>query len=271
MILGEHRLRLITGGALALVLGLAVWFGGRPLQFLALLVALVGLFEFYSLFWPGRKRPIAKAIGLAMGAGVVLSHGYDPLWPALFLILPCFLAALLFLFSYGMGEKEAKLGDFAPLVFGGVYIPLVLQLALSFGPLEQVICVLAAIGTDVGGYYAGRSFGKHKIWPSVSPKKTWEGATGGLLLCVLLCVGFGLLREYADVALPALPLPAWVAVGILLNIAAQLGDFFESALKRTQNVKDSGTILPGHGGLLDRIDSLLFVMPAYLVIRQLAG
>ncbi len=271
MILGEHRQRLITGGVLALVLGLCVWFGGRPMQFLALAVALVALFEFYSLFWPGKKRPVAKGLGLAMGAGVVLSHGYDFLWPALFLLVPCFLAGLLFLFSYGLGEKDAKLGDFSPLVFGGVYIPLVLYIALGLSPLEQLLCVLAAIATDAGGYYAGCRFGKHKMWPAVSPKKSWEGAIGGLLLCAAVCVCFGLVREYAEVALPALPLPAWVAVGVALNLAAQLGDFFESALKRTQNVKDSGTILPGHGGLLDRIDSLLFVLPVFLAIRQLAG
>ena len=131
--------------------------------------------------------------------------------------------------------------------------------------------MLAAIATDAGGYYAGCRFGKHKMWPAVSPKKSWEGAGGGLLLCMAVCVCFGLLREYFEVALPALPLPAWVAVGVALNIAAQLGDFFESALKRTQNVKDSGTILPGHGGVLDRIDSLLFVLPVFLAIRQLAG
>ncbi len=270
MISGEHRLRLITGCALAALLAACVVVGGRPLQFLALAVALMGLFEFYAMFWPGKKCPIAKGIGLALGAGVVLAHGYDPMWLIMFLTLPCLLAALFFLFSYGRGE-EVRLGDYVPLIFGGIYIPLTLQMGLGFGPAEQALCVLAAIGTDIGGYYVGCRFGKHKIWPSVSPKKSWEGAIGGLLLCALLCVIFGLLQENVGIGLPALPLPAWVPIGILLNLAAQFGDFFESALKRTLNIKDSGTILPGHGGVLDRIDSLLFVLPAFLLVRQLLG
>ena len=271
MIFGEHRLRLITGGILALVLALCVWYGGLPLLLLTLAVVLVGLFEFYSLFWPGTERAVTKLTGLILGAGLLLAQGSDPLWTHAVLLLYGFAAALLFLFAYGRGETETRLSDYMPLIFGAVYIVLAMRAALVFSPAEQLLCVLAAIGTDVGGYYAGCRFGKNKVWPSVSPKKSWEGSAGGLALCVVLCLGFGLARERFALNLPDLPLAVWVLVGIFLNIAAQMGDFFESALKRTLNVKDSGTILPGHGGLLDRIDSLLFVLPAYLLVRQLVG
>jgi hypothetical protein len=99
--------------------------------------------------------------------------------------------------------------------------------------------------------------GGPKIWPSISPKKTWAGSLGGLATCIVVCVGIGLLLGSADIL-------SFALLGTGLNVAAQLGDFFESALKRWRGVKDSGRVLPGHGGILDRIDSLLFVLPAVL-------
>lgn len=115
---------------------------------------------------------------------------------------------------------------------------------------------LAAFISDTGAYYIGTYLGRARIWPRVSPKKSWAGSIGGLVLCIAMCVGLGLwwgVRPWWQFAM----------LGVLLNAASQLGDFFESALKRTLGVKDSGTLLPGHGGLLDRIDSLLFVVPVY--------
>lgn len=108
---------------------------------------------------------------------------------------------------------------------------------------------------DIGAYYVGRSFGRHKLAPVVSPGKSWEGAAASLATSLLF--GFFFLRW----AMPAVPAPAVLGLTAGANIAGQLGDLCESALKRGGGVKDSGTLLPGHGGMLDRVDSTLFTLP----------
>jgi phosphatidate cytidylyltransferase len=124
--------------------------------------------------------------------------------------------------------------------------------------------LLAAFATDVGAYFAGRFFGRVKLAPSISPAKTVEGSIGGMVLSFAVVVLWALL---ANEKFPF----KWVellVVSLLLSVASQLGDLTESMLKRYCGVKDSGSFLPGHGGLLDRIDSLLFTVPLtyYLVV-----
>jgi phosphatidate cytidylyltransferase len=110
---------------------------------------------------------------------------------------------------------------------------------------------------DVGAYFAGRRFGRRKLAPAVSPGKTWEGAFGGMLVSLALCGG----------ALLVLGLPAWWLLAVAgLVVVSIFGDLFESVIKRVRGVKDSSNLLPGHGGILDRIDSLLAVLPVFALI-----
>jgi phosphatidate cytidylyltransferase len=115
---------------------------------------------------------------------------------------------------------------------------------------------------DSGAYFVGRRFGKHKLAPVVSPKKSWEGAAASVITSVL--IGGAYVWQF----IPGTPLPHIVGVTVLANVAGQVGDLAESAMKRGAGVKDSGAILPGHGGFLDRVDSTLFALPviyAYLL------
>lgn len=265
-----HHQRLITGLILVAVLGLALAFGGWALRLLVLSASLLGLYEFYSFYWPGKSGIGYKICGLLCGAGAVIGQAFSPFWVILSPAVAFCISALAFLGSYGRGNDQARLQDYAPLALGVIYIPLVLQLALYLSLEEQILIMAAAIATDTGGYYAGTLFGKHKIWPRVSPKKSWEGAAGGMAACCAVCVLAGGLSLMKGWSLPALPLWLWLGAGVLLNLAAQFGDFFESALKRTVDVKDSSSLLPGHGGLLDRVDSVLFVLPTYMLIRTAA-
>lgn len=122
--------------------------------------------------------------------------------------------------------------------------------------LYNIFYVLLVIwATDSGAYFFGRAFGKKKLWPMISPNKTIEGALGGILLSVAVGVVFNFFTPYPRAMLLV------IGVTILVSIFGQIGDLVESAFKRHYNVKDSGDILPGHGGLLDRFDSLLFVLP----------
>lgn len=117
---------------------------------------------------------------------------------------------------------------------------------------------------DAGAYYVGRAFGKHKLASRISPKKTWEGTAGSLLVSVLIA------GAYLVHFVPGISIPAAVAVTLAANAAGQLGDLAESAMKRGASVKDSGTLLPGHGGMLDRVDSTLFALPVvYAYVRFL--
>ena len=128
--------------------------------------------------------------------------------------------------------------------------------------LQVLLVLLAAFISDTGAYYAGRGYGARLIWPTVSPNKTVEGSMGGLAACVTVVCAMGW-------SIGAAPWWTWVILGVVLGVAAQLGDFFESALKRWMAVKDSGSLLPGHGGILDRIDALLLVTPVYAAARAL--
>jgi phosphatidate cytidylyltransferase len=113
---------------------------------------------------------------------------------------------------------------------------------------------------DTGAYYVGRKFGRHKLAPVVSPKKSWEGAAASAAVAVI----FGLI--YLPLAIAGTPL--WMAAGFALagNAAGQVGDLAESAIKRAAGVKDSGSVLPGHGGILDRLDSTIFTLPVLWVL-----
>jgi phosphatidate cytidylyltransferase len=117
---------------------------------------------------------------------------------------------------------------------------------------------------DIGAYYVGRTFGRHRLAERVSPKKTWEGAAGSVIASLLIAGGY-LLRY-----VPGVTIPAVLAISLTANVAGQVGDLAESAMKRGANVKDSGSLLPGHGGMLDRVDSTLFALPAvYAYVRFL--
>jgi phosphatidate cytidylyltransferase len=126
------------------------------------------------------------------------------------------------------------------------------------GGANWVMWLLVLVwSADVGAYFAGRRFGRRKLAPAVSPGKTWEGAFGGMLVSLALCGG----------ALLVLGLPAWWLLAVAgLVVVSIFGDLFESVIKRVRGVKDSSNLLPGHGGILDRIDSLLAVLPVFALI-----
>lgn len=124
---------------------------------------------------------------------------------------------------------------------------------LSTGPVLVLFALAIVWAGDTVAYFVGKSMGRTKMAPALSPKKTWEGATGNVVGSLI--VGYGFARwQNGDVM-------AWVAIAVLANVAGQVGDLIESAYKRGAGVKDSGAMLPGHGGMLDRIDSLIFAAP----------
>lgn len=137
------------------------------------------------------------------------------------------------------------------LYVGGLGGYFILLRALPDGMIWSTVAILTAWAADTGAYVAGTNFGRHKFFPEISPKKTWEGAIGGWIAATLVALAFGALLGLLN------PI-ANLIFGFGIGIAATFGDLAESLLKRQMGSKDSGTIMPGHGGMLDRLDSLLF-------------
>ena len=166
----------------------------------------------------------------------------------------------------GVGGRRGLWTGFATLYLG---LPLLCLAALRLQPggLGAMLFLIALVcGCDVGAYLVGRLVGGPKLAPRISPGKTWSGALGGLALAVVLgslvAVGLGL---------PASRLPRTGLAALLLAVVAEAGDLFESALKRRFGVKDSGRLIPGHGGLLDRFDGLLAAAPVACLLAPLPG
>lgn len=260
--------RIITGLALAAALVVCLVAGGVWLAAALALVSGIALFEFFQMFWPGKTKLCSKIFGIGLGLMIFCPVGGDQAGFTL-LSLAFVWTGLAFLLDYGRGNDGARLERYAALPLGLLYIPVILHLALSLSVREQFLVVVAAISSDIAAYYAGSAFGRHKIWPRVSPKKSWEGGIAGFFVGVVATMCVACLPYGGEAPLGG-NWALWFFAAAFLTMAAQVGDFFESALKRARNIKDSSAILPGHGGVLDRIDSILFVLAAYGVIRLAA-
>lgn len=268
MNLSSHRKRLLTAFSLLPLILLAINAGGDWLFAMVLAVSWLGLWEFYSLFWSGpdmaRNGLGKKTIGLTLAAVFLAAARAENPHLIVAVVLASFWCGnLYFLFWYGLRPQRANYLNALIMVGGLLYLPFTMQFFLFFRPAEIYLVLLAAFFCDTGAFYTGVHLGKHPVWSAVSPNKTVEGCLGGLALCMTVVLIFGL-----AVGGPV-SWPVWLGLGLVLGISAQMGDFFESALKRFMAVKDSGTLLPGHGGILDRIDSLLFVVPVYAACRWL--
>lgn len=251
---------------IALIYLPAVLSGGLPTTVLVAALSAQGLKEYATLVGlpAGAKRALIAA-GVLTAAVALASPALLVALPALLLIA----AALGPVLRHGP-DRPARHLAFAALGWGYLaWLPahfILLRQSGDTGPGWLIAAGLATAVADVGAFVAGRSFGRRRLAPALSPNKTWEGAAGGLI-GALVAVG-------ALVA--CLPLGAGLgvalAVGLVVGVGSLWGDLFESALKREFGVKDAGAWLPGFGGLLDRVDSLVFVVPlVYYTLLLLGG
>jgi len=227
----------------------------------ALMLTLLGAWECATILKQRGSRPFAL-LAVAASFGVVFSFARPAPFPTVVAVLA---AVALMVPALSMLRREtpesmldAVMTTYFPVLFVGLPFGFVVALQRipgENGPDLLLLAMLCVTLSDTGAYYVGSVFGKHKLAPTISPKKTWEGAAGG----VLGSVGAALVAHAWF--FQRLPLGHALAVGVALCVAGIFGDLAESMLKRAAGVKDSSALLPGHGGILDRVDSLLVAAP----------
>jgi phosphatidate cytidylyltransferase len=261
--------RLLTAAIVIPVLILLFYLGGLWFFALIEIVIYIGVAEYYRMIETKGLLP-QRWVGTiaALGLGLIAFFGTD-LYTALFMTV-----AVLAILSFQLTrlDIQSAITGSAATVTGVVYVGWLLSHAILLRnwPLEPgspdlgfffVILVIATTFlADAGAFFAGRYLGRHKLWPRISPGKTWEGAAGGVVVGTLGTVATKLVFD-AWIFETGMPVIHCLILGVILCVVSIFGDLTESMLKRDAGIKDSGTIVPGHGGILDRLDSLLFTIP----------
>lgn len=253
------KTRVKTGIVLALILALVLLIGNTAIFYFICLVSLLAQWEFLSLFFREYKERNYKLLFCGIGLASMLLTRWLPELPSIFGIgAAALISTVVALKNFSHDNAWENIKKAAAGFVSFVYVPLIFGFMAKFTFQQQLMTALIPIASDTFAYFAGISFGKHKIWVNVSPKKSVEGCAAGLAASILVVLYFSYGHHVFSASLPVLLL-----FGAILGILAQFGDFFESALKRTVDIKDSGTILPGHGGVLDRVDSLIFTIAGF--------
>lgn len=266
------KTRVIAGLCMAPLL-VILYFGGIPLALAGLAIAVIGVTEFYN-GWENLGVKPCKVLAYILAAVLFISYftigvykGESDIELVTFRILIVWLiVAIISSMMYGWKIDKREPYDAIATLTGLVYVVffsfhIVLIDSLEPGAILIWTVVLSAFGSDIFAYFTGMMFGKRKLAPNLSPKKTIEGSIGGVIGAGVLCLIFGLIfaREY---------LWQCLLIGIVGGAVSQAGDLTASAFKRKMGIKDYGKLIPGHGGIMDRFDSVIFVAPFvyYLVL-----
>jgi phosphatidate cytidylyltransferase len=261
------KYRVITGVVGVPLVVLAIWFGD-PWPWFSLLMAAVaaaGTYEFYRMASLDRREPLLY-LGLLWALALLLSRQFGGSDVLSAVITAAILISLISLLV--RPSRQQALHKWAWMAAGALYVGWMLGYWLDLRGLADgrnwvYLAMLTTFANDTGAYFIGRARGRHKMAPAISPAKTWEGALAGLISAVVAAVLIAVVLRLISVRLggPVFAFEYWqiILLGFLVSLFAQLGDLVESLLKRNTGTKESGNLLPGHGGILDRFDSLIFV------------
>lgn len=252
-------IRTVSGVAIVILTVSAIYFGSIYLSGFVFLLSVIGIHEFYDA---------VKKIGIkpVIAAGYISCLGFllNSLGIRWFKATSIFIILAIFLLVYYILKKDVKLADIGITFFGIFYIPFLLQHIIYLrGDIHIWLVFLIAWGTDTFAYVFGMLFGRHKLCPRLSPKKTIEGSLGGVIGSMGLTYLF---VRYFKLE----PYSLYLLISFFGSIIAQIGDLTASKIKRITGIKDFGFIMPGHGGILDRFDSILFIAPyTYYLLKYL--
>jgi len=259
--LSNFQQRVLTGVLGGVIFIGGIWFSDWSFGLIFLALTILGMLEFYKLLTNKGFQPNHN-LGIILGSGLfvltfLMQKGYLA-GQYLFLLPPIIILTLI---AELYRKKEQPFTNIALTLVAVFYVAAPFTLLIIVGFLENRYSWHIILGTifliwaaDSGAYFFGKAFGKTKLFERISPGKTWEGWLGGTLLCLGVSYVLSLFLHDLD-------LPHWIGVALIVAVFGVLGDLVESMLKRSLQVKDSGSLLPGHGGILDRFDSLLMVVP----------
>ena len=253
----------LKGACILLPLLIILVIGGPALYITATILTTIGLFELYSAFKKINIKPIYP-IGLLINTYLILQLAFN--------LPPKFAIIIFFIFFICLSlltiSNKYNILDIATTLFGTTYITLPFSSIIyiynnnNYNPNVVWVIFIIAFSTDTFAYFIGKKLGKHKLIPKISPNKTIEGSLGGILgstiAITFYCIVF------------SLDLKILIPVAIIGSILSQIGDLFASSIKRYSNIKDFGDLIPGHGGIIDRLDSILFVAPTILCFMLLS-
>jgi phosphatidate cytidylyltransferase len=251
-------LRVGSAAVLAPLAIVAAYFGDWPFTIFWTLAAIAVWWE-----WVGLVQPAGRYVVLATGGAVLALEAL------LFEIGT--LSVVVMMIALGMLATIVTAGRHALLVAGGmiyasalVIAPAVLRADLKLGFAAVLFLFAVVWGTDIAGYFAGRAFGGPKLAPSISPKKTWSGAIGGTIVAIVAALAIAHVFSIRNPAAVGL-------IALVLSIASQAGDLFESKMKREFHAKDASGLIPGHGGVMDRLDGFIFASVVAALIGVVRG
>jgi len=247
------------------VLGIA-WF--LPPIYTTILIGIITALAFdeYARMARLGSEGFPRVIG-----GVATLAAYVGVWagvPLALVLAPALLVAAAAAVGRGRPDEDAvrlSAVTLFPLIYLAVPLGMAAALHTDRGPLALLVPFLVVVASDSAQYYGGRTMGRRPLAPRISPKKTVEGAVTGVVVAAAVT------PLLARLEIPDAPVGLFVVLGVLIAIIGIMGDLFESLLKRASGIKDSSGLIPGHGGILDRIDALLFVFPAYALFLQYTG
>ena len=255
--------RVLSGAVLIAIAVAVVWFAPAWLFFgVGFVIAVLGVNELVALARTSRLDVSMSVAGFATAAVVGSSVVAGSLEIGLMTALVAAGASSLGTWRGGAEALASVSATLFPALYIGLPIAALIGIRALGGPRVLFLLMLTVIVSDTSQYYTGRLFGRRALAPAVSPKKTVEGAVGGLVFGTALFAVVGMWW------LPALPVALRVLLGLTLVALGIAGDLFESMLKRSAGVKDSSALIPGHGGVLDRIDALLFAAPVYYIVLK---
>lgn len=271
--------RIVSGIIAAAILVSILLLPPVVLAIAVLMVSCIGLYEYAGAV---KQKGIRVDLWLSWAAAVILAvYAYmttlpvqdglepAPIMESLFsrttLYTTIFLAVVVLFSRILFGNGSFRMDDAAYTLFGIIYIPYLLSFTVMIRNMDRGfeyiwLVIIGASVTDIFAYFAGTFFGKHKIVPAISPKKTVEGAIGGALGCMVIMIIYGVLFINRQGTAPV-EVYHFALVGLLCGILSQIGDWAASSVKRAAGIKDFGRLIPGHGGIMDRCDSFLFVAP----------
>jgi phosphatidate cytidylyltransferase len=264
--------RVLTAAiAVPILLGL-IYYSGLSFFLLFLAISILTQLEFYKLLKLSHNSPL-RYYGTVLGAALVsltyLEQSSSIPFNSYYILSP--LLAVVFFIKLYHPADDKPFRNIAYTFLGVIYVAipfaLIVVLAYITGQYSwQLVmgCLFVLWASDSGAYFAGSKFGKTKLFERVSPKKSWEGFAGGLAAALL--VAFVLGRYFTDI-----PAWQWLVIAIIIVVAGTYGDLVESLFKRSIKIKDSGSILPGHGGFLDRFDGLLLSLPFIVAFLKLVA